>query len=165
MADPKKIVMIDDEEFLCSLVKQKLEENGKYHVETVSDATQALGFIREQQPDLILLDIVMPGVSGTQIIDGLKSDGALKAVPVIVVSGKGEMVYDKRKHDFKWEPNSPIVKGRGELPEGKSAEALSQAYGVADYVAKPFTMELLESVVDEVMAKYAPSGDEDGGDI
>lgn len=161
MSDKKKIVVIDDEPEFCHMVKEVLEATGAYEVTSSSDPSQAENVIRQATPDLLLLDIVMPKRKGTDIIAALKNDDALKRLPIIVVSGKGEMIYDKKKHDFKWTPNNPVVKERGTLPDVKGAEALAQAYGVIDYISKPFTNQILIDVVGEVMAKIQKKKDAD----
>ena len=153
MADKKKIVVIDDDPGLCLMVKETLEATGEFEVATTSNPMEAESAIRQATPDIVLLDIVMPQRKGVDIIAALKKDDNLKKTPIIVVSGKGEMVYDKKKHEFKWTPNSPLVKERGTLPDAKSAEALAQAYGVNDYISKPFTNQILVDVIKELLAK------------
>ncbi len=151
MGNKIKLVMVDDEEDLCLIVKANLEGTGGFEVTTVSRPQEAVGVIEQTVPDVILLDVVMPEVKGQEIIAALKKSGTARGIPVIIVSGKGEMVFNKRRHDFKWMPNSRVVKERGELPDVKGAEALAQAYGVDDYVSKPFTTELLVQVIHEVL--------------
>ena len=153
MADKKKIVLIDDDEGMCLMVKESLEATGAFEVATTSDPTQAENLIRQLVPQVILLDIVMPKLKGPDIIKAIKKDDALKKIPIIVVSGRGEMIYDKKKKEFHWQPNNPMVKERGTLPDVKGAEALAQAYGVNDYIAKPFTNQILTEVINEVIAK------------
>ena len=63
------------------------------------------------------------------------------------------MVFNKRKDEFKWTPNADIVKNRGDIPDAKGAEALAEAYGVEDYVAKPFTTDLLIQVITDVLKR------------
>ena len=153
MGDKKKIVMIDDEPDLCLLVKESLEETGVFEVLTAVHAQEGENLIRQEKPDLILLDNIMPTKKGSEIVKDLKKDEATKNIPIIMVSGKGEMVYSKKKNQFQWQPNNPSVKNQGELPDGKNASALSEAYGVDDYIAKPFTTELLVDVINEVMKR------------
>ena len=153
MGNKKKVVVIDDEPEFCHMVKEVLEATGEYVVVTTSDPSQAENTIRQATPDLILLDVVMPKRKGPDIIAAIKKDEALKRIPIIVISGKGEMIYDKKKHDFKWTPNNPVVKERGTLPDMKGAEALAEAYGVMDYIAKPFPNQILIDVVKDVMTK------------
>ncbi len=149
-----KVVMIDDEIDLCMIVKDNLEASGQFTVVTNTKPETAEEVVRQEQPDVILLDIVMPTRSGADVINGLKRDPLTKKIPVIVVSGKGEMVYNKKKAEFQWMPHSKLVQTRGDLPDAKGADALAEAYGVADYVSKPFSTDLLIQVIQEVAARY-----------
>lgn len=81
----KKIVAVDDEVPFLELVETVLEESG-YEVETCADANQAISLIREGKPDLILLDIWMPGRSGWEILELLQIDPTLRRIPVIFVT-------------------------------------------------------------------------------
>lgn len=161
MSDIPKIIMIDDEDDLCVVVKENLEDTGKFSVETLSDPLQAEEFIRSRDPDVILLDIVMPGREGSEIIEALQKDDELKKIPIIIVSGKGEMVFSKKKDEFKWVPNSKLVQNRGDLPDVKGAGALAEAYGVVDYISKPFSTETLVMVLEEVLEKYKKRSSKD----
>ena len=164
MADKIKVVLIDDEQDLCFVVKANLEDIGDYEVVTCSAPLQAEEVIRQANPDVILLDVVMPERKGTEVVESLRKDPALKKIPVILVSGKGEMVYNRKKDEFKWMPNNPAVVGRGDLPSAKGAEALANAYGVADYISKPFMTDVLVEVINEVVQRYKrkPLAEEDG---
>jgi CheY-like chemotaxis protein len=157
MLEKHKIVMIDDEEDLCLVVKENLEDTGKFSVETLSDPIQAEEFIRAHRPDVILLDVVMPGREGSKIIEALLKDEELKKIPIVVISGKGEMIFNKKKDVFKWAPNSKLVQNRGDLPDVKGAEALAEAYGVADYISKPFATNSLVMVLEDILVKYKKS--------
>jgi CheY-like chemotaxis protein len=161
MSDKAKVVMIDDETDLCAVVKDNLEETGKFIVETLSNPLQAEEFIRAQKPEIILLDVVMPQRGGPSVVQALKKDPELKTIPVIIVSGKGEMVYNRKKDEFKWSPNSKIVQSRSDLPDIKGAEALAEFYGVADYLSKPFTTDILVQVLEDVLARYRKSSGTD----
>jgi len=153
MPEPIKIMMIDDEEDLCFIVKANLEDTGLFEVVTLSDPTKAEEAVKSENPDVILLDVVMPQRKGTEVVESLKKDPETKSIPIIMVSGKGEMIYSRKKDEFKWMPNNPLVADRGDMPEAKGAEALAEAYGVSDYVSKPFTTDLLVEVINEVLSK------------
>ena len=153
MADKIKVAMIDDEQELCLLVKGNLEDTGEFDVITSNDPQGAEDFIRREKPDLILLDNVMPKRLGSDIAKKLKKDDETRRIPIIMVSGKGEMVYNKKREDFQWIPNNPITKERGKLPDVKGSEALSEAYGVDDYVSKPFATGILVEVIKEVLSR------------
>ena len=153
MADKKKILMIDDEPDLCLLVKGNLEETGEFEVVTTSNSEEAEGLCKRERPDLILLDNVMPTKKGSDIVKILKKDAEAKDIPIVMISGKGEMVYSKKKGQFQWLPNNPAARARGEIIEGKDPEVLAKAYDVDDYISKPFTTELLIQVIQDVIAK------------
>ena len=153
MSDKNKIVVIDDDQGLCLMVKATLEATGEYEVATTSNPLEAEQVISQATPDIILLDIVMPQRKGIDIIAAIKKNAAFQKIPIIVISGKGEMIYDTKKHEFKWTPNNPAVKDRGTLPDAKGAEALAAAYGVNDYISKPFTNQILMEVLKELIAK------------
>lgn len=153
MSEKIKIVMIDDEQDFCLLVKANLEDTGAFEVTSTSKPEEAENVVHHEKPDLILVDVVMPGRSGADVIATLKKDEVAKTIPIIVVSGKGEMVYNKRKGHFKWIPHSKVTKQRGELPDVSGVEALAEAYGVNDYISKPCTTEVLIEVIKDVLAK------------
>jgi len=127
---------------------------------TQTDPQQAENTIRQEKPDVVLMDVVMPGRKGTEVVAALKKDPETKKIPIIMVSGKGEMVFNKGKDEFKWVPNSKIVKDRGELPDARGAEALAEAYHVNDYVSKPFTTDLLAQVIEDVLKATKKGGEE-----
>lgn len=84
----KKILVVDDEAPFTRLLKHALN---RYEVREENDALRALATAREFQPDLILLDIIMPGLDGGDLASQLRSDPQLKSVPIVfltaVVSG------------------------------------------------------------------------------
>ena len=153
MADKIKLLMVDDEKDLTMIMKSNLELSGKFEVVASNDPLNIEALVEAEKPEVILLDVVMPQRKGSEIAQALKQNPQTKNIPIIMVSGRGEMVYHKKQDAFKWEPNRRIVTERGTMPEGRSAEALSEAYGVDDYVAKPFATELLIQVIEEVLEK------------
>jgi DNA-binding response OmpR family regulator len=84
--DRKKILMIDDEEELCSLVKKGLESVGDYEVHTALNGKDGIHLAEKTRPDLILLDLMMPGMDGFQVLDKLKKDRRTMSIPVAVLS-------------------------------------------------------------------------------
>jgi len=87
----KKILLIEDEEIMIDLLQKKLAKEG-YEVSVARDGEKGLEAIKEIKPDLILLDIVMPKMSGFEVMEGMAKDKGLKKVPVIVVSNSGQPV-------------------------------------------------------------------------
>ncbi|MFA5259801.1 MAG: response regulator [Candidatus Omnitrophota bacterium] len=162
MGDKIKLLMVDDEKDLTMIMKSNLEFSGKFEVVASNDPLNVEELIEREKPNVILLDVVMPQRKGSEIAQALKQNLKTKDIPIIMVSGRGEMVYHKKQDNFKWEPNRRIVAERGTLPEGRSAEALSEAYGVDDYIAKPFSTELLIQVIEGVLEKKAQHLKEQG---
>lgn len=153
MGEKIKIVMIDDEEDLCDLVKANLEMSGQYEVTICHKPVEAEAVVKAVMPELILMDVVMPQLKGNELAPKFKADPQTKNIPIVLVSGRGEMVYNKRKEEFRWMPNNLMVSQRGQLPEARGTEALAAAYGVDDYISKPFTMAVLTQVIADVLAR------------
>ena len=84
------VLMIDDDKNICNVVRMYLEKDG-YEVETAQDGVQGLKKFEARKPDLILLDIMMPGKDGWEVIREVR---AKASVPVIMLSAKGE-TFDK----------------------------------------------------------------------
>ena len=124
MAGRKKIVMIDDEVDLCLLIKDNLEETGEFEVITTTNPEETERLCLSQKPDLILLDIVMPKIQGTEIVKALKHRAETRTIPIIVISGLGEIVYFRKKGTWKWLPNRPIVLSRGNIIKEKDSERM-----------------------------------------
>ena len=160
MAGVKKVLVIDDEADLCTLIKENLEATGQYSVVTSTNPLEAESLCQKEKPDLLLLDNIMPTRKGTEVAKALKNNPATKGIPIVMISGKGEMVYSKKKGQFQWMPNNPAAKDRGQITEGKDPEILSKAYGVDDYISKPFTTEILVQVIGDVIAKSEKAKEE-----
>jgi len=82
----KRILVVDDEENFCQMVELNLEETGEYEVRTETKGTKALGSAREFRPDLILLDIMMPDVSGDDVAQLIISDVTTKDIPIVFLT-------------------------------------------------------------------------------
>jgi len=85
----KKIFIVDDEIDFCYVVKKNLEAIGAYQVSVCSDSAQAFDQIKKELPDLILLDVLMPEVSGPQLAQQFYGERDLKAIPIIFLTGVG----------------------------------------------------------------------------
>ena len=81
----KKILIVDDEQDVLELLGTRLEGQG-YEVVTLSDGRMAVSLAKKEKPDLIILDIVMPGVDGSEIANILKTDPQTKNTPVIFLT-------------------------------------------------------------------------------
>lgn len=79
----KKILLIDDEPFITSLMAMNLEDSGRYEVREQNDSLKALETIMDFVPDLVVLDVMMPDLDGADIIYRLKNDARLKQIAVV----------------------------------------------------------------------------------
>lgn len=149
----KKILVIDDEADLCTLVKENLEQTGKFWVVILTNPLEAEAICRKENPDAILLDVVMPERKGTEVVAALKKDEDLQRIPVIIMSGLGEMVYQKKENKWKWLPNKPIVFKRGQVVHEDVPWRAADAYGAENYIAKPFTTQELILAIEETFSE------------
>ncbi len=116
----KKILVIDDEGDLLKLTRTRLEASG-YKVSTLDSGDRAMEFAKCEKPDLILLDIVMPGKNGCDVCKELKADKATSGIPVVVFTAQ--------------------------YPEEEYIKANSEEIGADDYILKPFdAQELLSKI-------------------
>lgn len=120
----KRILLIDDEPQLTALVRQALEATGLYLIKEENHSGRALGAARHFQPDLILLDVLMPELDGRDLAQQLQADPALRDVPIIFVTS---------------------LKPNGEI----SSVGFLNGY---TFIAKPFQIPDLVSCVNEVLA-------------
>ncbi|MGD9032853.1 MAG: response regulator [Desulfobacteraceae bacterium] len=86
---PKRILIVDDEPDAISYISSVLEDNG-YEYLSAEDGEQGLELAKKEKPDMILLDLIMPGKSGMLMFQELKKDPELGKIPVIVVSGASD---------------------------------------------------------------------------
>ena len=87
----KKILLIEDEELVIKLLERKLTERG-YEVFLSRNGEEGLSMIKSEKPDLILLDIVMPKMTGIEVMEEMNKSLELKNIPVIIISNSGEPV-------------------------------------------------------------------------
>ena len=86
--EKKSILMVDDDPTFLKMMKGWLE--GDYRVTIVTSGTQALMYIADNKPDLILLDYEMPIISGPQVLEMIRSESKVEHTPVIFLTGKGD---------------------------------------------------------------------------
>ncbi len=89
--NPKRILIADDEEHLGRLVKFKLENAG-YEVDWRQDGKKAWEGICAQKPDLVILDIMMPGLTGLEVLEKIRAQAELNSIPVVLLSAKGREI-------------------------------------------------------------------------
>jgi threonine synthase len=84
----KRIAVIEDNVDAARLVKRVLEARGTYEVHLAHDGETGLALVREIRPELVITDLMMPGVDGFRLIDALKADPALRDMQIVVVTAK-----------------------------------------------------------------------------
>lgn len=89
--EPRRILLAEDDRFLRKAAGTALRRRG-YDVVDAVDGEEALRLAREQPPDLILLDLIMPKVQGFEALRSLKADPVTRAIPVIVLTNLGQDV-------------------------------------------------------------------------
>lgn len=85
----KKILLIEDDKFLRELMNKKLVTMG-YDVVAAADGESGLAMIKETKPDVVLLDLILPGINGFEVLEKAKSDPDTANVPVIILSNLGQ---------------------------------------------------------------------------
>ncbi len=91
----KKILFVEDEPDQVMVIKMRLEASG-YEVITANDGLTGLKYVEDKRPDLVLLDIIMPGMDGIEVCKRLKANEKTKHIPVIAVTASGEEDLEKR---------------------------------------------------------------------
>ena len=118
----EKIVVIDDSPIVRKLAELALEEEG-YKVYTAEDGEEGLRISEEVRPSVILVDFIMPRISGYQFCKSARENELLKDIPIILITGKGEDVGKK----------------------------FAEKFGVVDYFIKPFKSEMLVEKVNSIV--------------
>lgn len=127
-----KVLVIDDEEGFTKILKMNLERNGAYEVHVENNSMNALAVARDFRPDVILLDIVMPGLDGGDIAAQFADHPYLRRVPVIMLTAL--VAQDETNPD-----------------------AVVQA-GAMNVLPKPVNMDLLVRCINNALQKGAPAG-------
>jgi CheY-like chemotaxis protein len=113
------VLIVDDEPSVRSLVKSMLKK--KYRVIDAADGEEGLRVARDNKPDIVLMDIMMPKVDGYMACFAMKKDPELKDIPVVILTGVG---FDLNRK-------------------------LSEKFGADDYLTKPFKLQDLQRVIDK----------------
>jgi len=86
---PKKILLVDDSNTVL-MMEQMILAHGRYVLRTARDGEEAIERARSEQPDLILLDVVMPKMNGLDALQAIRADDQIKHIPVIMVTTRSE---------------------------------------------------------------------------
>jgi CheY-like chemotaxis protein len=85
----KKILLIEDDKFLRELMNKKLLTLG-YEVVSAADGESGLVMIKETKPDVVLLDLILPGINGFEVLEKAKQDPEIANIPVVILSNLGQ---------------------------------------------------------------------------
>lgn len=123
----KRVLVVDDNQVIRDVLHEFLSP--LYHVDTAADAAQALQALIDHPPDLILLDVRIPGTDGMTLLKSLRNRGV--TTPIIIITGY-------------------------QSPQG--AEEAAQ-YGVSGYLAKPFDLRQLDRLIADTIHRRGPRTD------
>ncbi len=89
MPDQKIILLVEDEPVLSNLLRQRLEKDG-FKVMVAKDGEEALKVLKTAKPDLILLDVILPKLSGFELMEKLREEPEFQKAPIIIISNLGQ---------------------------------------------------------------------------
>jgi DNA-binding response OmpR family regulator len=130
----RRILVVDDEKDLVDLITYNLTRHG-YEVVSANSGTDALELAAREQPDLIVLDLMLPGLEGTEVARRLKADPNTSGIPIVMLTAKGE--------------ETDVVVGL--------------TLGADDYVTKPFSMKILLARLNTVLRRHEAAAAGGGG--
>jgi len=88
-SDKQSVLVVEDDQFLRDLIVKKLEEEGLKTIQAI-DGEEGLRLIRENKPDIVLLDLILPGIDGFEVLKQVKADVSLSDIPIIILSNLGQ---------------------------------------------------------------------------
>jgi two-component system phosphate regulon response regulator PhoB len=130
---PKRVLVVEDEPDIAALIAYQLTREG-FRVETAASGTEALSAVGKEIPDLVVLDRMLPGLSGDEVLESLRKDPATSAVPILVLTAKKEQ--EDRISGFE--------------------------LGADDYLTKPFSPRELVLRVHAILRRFQQSASESG---
>ncbi|EKD78395.1 MAG: Two component transcriptional regulator, winged helix family [uncultured bacterium] len=89
MANQTKVLIVEDDKFLSELISTKLDKEG-FNIALAGDGETGLKKAEEFKPEIVLLDIMLPGMDGFEVLEKLKASPELKKIPVIILSNFGQ---------------------------------------------------------------------------
>lgn len=122
-----RILLVDDEPDIVELLEYNLRQSG-YAVVTARDGSSALAEVRRQRPDLILLDLNLPDLAGTEVCRRLRRDPATSSIPIMMITARGEEID----------------------------RVVGFELGADDYIVKPFSPRELVLRIGAVLRRTAP---------
>ena len=135
-ATTQRILVVEDEPDIAALIAYQLTREG-YRVETAATGTEALESVSREIPDLLVLDRMLPGISGDEVLQALKTESATRGIPVLILTAKRE---------------------QDERIEGLEL-------GADDYLTKPFSPRELVLRVQAILRRTREPGGEAGSRV
>jgi len=126
----KRILLIEDDKDIVELVRYNLEKEG-FQVVAASDGLTGLGQLKKSPPDLLLLDLMLPRLSGLEICKEVRRDASLNRLPILILTARGE----------------------------EADRVVGLELGADDYVTKPFSVRELVARVRALLRRTEPSGE------
>ncbi|MEK6581589.1 MAG: response regulator [Nitrospirota bacterium] len=120
----RKVIVIDDEPFILMMIEDKLKKAG-IKVITLRESINAVSVVKNEKPDLIILDWMMPELSGIDLCKMLKSEPDIAEIPIFMLTAKGQ----------------------------EADEQLGLKCGVTRYITKPFSPKSLLEMIEETIGK------------
>jgi DNA-binding response OmpR family regulator len=124
MAEKRKILVVDDEAHILELLEMTLRQHG-YEVRSAGDGSAAVEAALAEPPDLVILDLMLPGIGGLEVCRRLRADRRTAAVPVIMLTAKSE----------------------------ESDKVIGLGIGADDYVTKPFSLRELVARIEAALRR------------
>lgn len=87
----KKILLVEDEKIMINLLQKKLTQEG-YDVKVAVNGEEGLKAMKEEKPDIVLLDIIMPKMGGFEVMEEMGKDPVLREIPIVIISNSGQPV-------------------------------------------------------------------------
>ena len=125
----RKVLIVDDDEELVELIKDVLEQDGRFEVRSANNGFEAGMLVKEYRPDLIVLDIMLPDINGKEVCQRVRMDKTMDTVKIICISGMVE--------------------------QEKAAEL--KVAGADDFLHKPFEIEKLVERICRLLEIEVPS--------
>lgn len=136
MQPSRRILIVEDERDIAEMVAYNLERGG--HTPTISsDGQQGLQLALAEVPDLLLLDVMLPGLSGLEVCRQLRANPATAQVPILMLTARAE----------------------------EADELVGLSVGADDYITKPFRMKVLLARVEALLRRAQPMPEDDGSAI
>lgn len=118
----KKVLIVDDEIDIVEILKSKLQEQG-YDVICAFDGEEALEKVRQEKPDLVILDVMLPKMDGYQVCSIMQSEAGMKDIPVVMLTACSRMENIK----------------------------MGMELGAVSYVAKPMKLDVLLGIIKAIL--------------